>query len=75
VPEGVIVGGWSYVIGAFAVVALGLALYTVSLFQRLRSIRRRLESLGGASGGETPAQRRGEPAPAGTGPPIDSDTR
>lgn len=43
--EGVIVGGWSYVIGAYAVVAIGLALYAVSLFQRLRSVRRQLASL------------------------------
>ncbi|HUP21723.1 MAG TPA: hypothetical protein VNB06_02135 [Thermoanaerobaculia bacterium] len=40
--EGVIVGGWSYVIGAYAVVAIGLAMYAVSLFQRLRSVRRQL---------------------------------
>jgi hypothetical protein len=40
--EGVIVGGWSYVIGAYAVVVIGLALYAVSLFQRLRSARRQL---------------------------------
>lgn len=43
--EGVIVGGWSYVIGAYAVVAIGLAIYAVSLFQRLRSVRRQLASL------------------------------
>jgi CcmD family protein len=44
VSEGVIVGGWSYVIGAYAVVAVGLALYAVSLFQRLRKARRQLGS-------------------------------
>ena len=43
-PEGVIVGGWSYVIGAYAVVAVGLALYVASLFQRLRGSSRRLDS-------------------------------
>lgn len=52
-PEGVIVGGWSYVIGAYAVVAVGLTLYAVSLFQRLRSVRRRLGSAAG------PAAARG----------------
>jgi CcmD family protein len=55
VPQGVIVGGWSYVIAAYAVVAIGLAIYAISLFQRLRSARRQLEAAAGA----TPATPRG----------------
>jgi CcmD family protein len=42
------------VIGAYAVVVVGLALYAVSLFQRLRSVRRRL----GSAAGATPAPGR-----------------
>jgi hypothetical protein len=55
VPQGVIVGGWSYVIGAYAVVAIGLTLYAVSLFQRLRSARLKLEATGDAARASRPA--------------------
>lgn len=58
-PQGVIVGGWSYVIAAYAVVAIGLALYAVSLFQRLRSARRQLEAAASAA---PVAARDGAPA-------------
>ena len=39
VPEGVIVGGWNYVIAAYTVTAVGLALYAWSLRNRLRRFR------------------------------------
>ncbi len=35
-PEGVIIGGWNYVIAAYAVLAVGLALYVASLLWRAR---------------------------------------
>ena len=35
-PEGVIVGGWSYVIAAYSVTVVGLALYAWSLRARSR---------------------------------------
>ena len=38
-PEGVIVGGWSYVIAAYTVTAIGLSAYVWSLRARLRSVR------------------------------------
>lgn len=39
IPEGVIVGGWSYVIAAYTVTAVGLTLYAWSLRSRLRRLR------------------------------------
>lgn len=39
IPEGVIVGGWSYVIAAYTVTAVGLTVYTWSLRRRLRRLR------------------------------------
>lgn len=39
-PEGVIIGGWSYVIAAYGIVALGLVAYAVSLVVRLRQAKR-----------------------------------
>ncbi len=38
-PEGVIVGGWGYVIAGYAFAAAVLALYGASLFWRLRALR------------------------------------
>jgi CcmD family protein len=58
VPQGVIVGGWSYVIAAYVVVAVGLALYAWSLFQRLRTARRQIEAGSGAAGARGSAERR-----------------
>ena len=37
--RGVIVGGWSYVWAAYAVTAIGLLVYGVSLYMRLRAER------------------------------------
>jgi hypothetical protein len=34
-PEGVIVGGWSYIVAAYLVVGAGLLAYAVSLMVRL----------------------------------------
>lgn len=39
-PEGVIVGGWGYVIGAYGLTVLVLGLYTASLTFRLRKASR-----------------------------------
>ena len=41
-PEGVILGGWSYVVAAYAVTAAVLLLYAWSLRSRLAKIRRRI---------------------------------
>ena len=38
-PEGVIYGGWSFVIAAYSITATGLAIYAWSLFSRLRKLR------------------------------------
>jgi len=35
-PEGVIIGGWSYVIAAYSITAAGLAAYAWSLAHRSR---------------------------------------
>jgi hypothetical protein len=35
-PQGVIVGGWSYVLTTYALAAILLSAYTASLFLRLR---------------------------------------
>jgi len=37
-PEGVIAGGWSYVIAAYTVTAVGLSVYVWSLASRLRRL-------------------------------------
>ncbi len=37
-PDGTIVGGWSYVIAAYAITAVGLAAYFWSLRRRLKQI-------------------------------------
>jgi len=36
-PEGVIVGGWSYVIAAYFITGLGFSLYAWSLHRRERA--------------------------------------
>ncbi len=36
VPEGVIVGGWNFVIAAYSITAVGLVAYTWSLIRRTR---------------------------------------
>ena len=41
VSGGVVVGGWSYVIAAYAVTGIALLLYGVSLMSRLRAESRR----------------------------------
>lgn len=35
-PEGIIVGGWNFVIAAYSITAAGLVLYTWSLIRRTR---------------------------------------
>ncbi len=40
-PEGVIIGGWNYVIGAYAVFAVGLTGYALFLGARYRRARER----------------------------------
>ncbi len=35
-PEGVIVGGWNYVIAAFGITTAGLLIYAWSLYSRAR---------------------------------------
>ena len=35
-PDGVIVGGWSYVVAAYSITAAGLIAYAWSLFHRRR---------------------------------------
>jgi hypothetical protein len=50
-PEGVIVGGWSFVVAAYVVVGTGLALYSIFLIFRLRATRRGLAAQGGGSAG------------------------
>lgn len=39
-PEGVIAGGWEFVIAAYLVTVIGLAGYGVGLWRRLRDARR-----------------------------------
>ena len=41
--EGVIVGGWSYVVAAYSITAAGLVLYVWSLFARYRKTSRQIE--------------------------------
>ncbi len=36
VPQGVVPGGWSYVIAAYSITAGVLLVYTLSLFSRLK---------------------------------------
>jgi len=38
--EGVVVGGWGYVIAAYTVTALGFLIYGIMLFTRLRETKR-----------------------------------
>jgi len=38
-PEGVIVGGWNFVIAAYSITASGLILYAWSLIRRTRQQR------------------------------------
>jgi len=70
VPEGVIVGGWSFVIAAYAVVCTGLVLYAIHLIARLRSVRRQIVRESGDSGtGSSPAlsfEAPGDRHPGGT---------
>ena len=37
-PEGVIIGGWSFVIAAYSITAVGLLLFAWSLRARLKSV-------------------------------------
>ena len=37
-PEGVIIGGWSYVTAAYSITAAALILYVLSVFRRLRKV-------------------------------------
>jgi len=39
-PDGVIVGGWEYVIAAYTVTAVGLSIYAWTLLARLRRAER-----------------------------------
>lgn len=39
VAEGVIIGGWSYVVAAYTITAAGLVSYIWSLFARARRIK------------------------------------
>ena len=41
--EGVIIGGWSYVIAAYGITAAGLLFYVTSLWRRRRDAGRRQE--------------------------------
>ena len=41
VPEGVIIGGWSFVITAYSLTAAGLLLFAWSLRARLKKARKR----------------------------------
>lgn len=38
-PEGVIIGGWGYVIAAYSITAAGLIAYAVSLVSRARRLK------------------------------------
>ncbi len=40
-PEGVIAGGWSYVIGAYSLTAVGLIAHAWSLWRRWRDVTER----------------------------------
>lgn len=42
-PEGVIVGGWNFVVAAYSLVGTGLLLYAIHLLARLRSTRRQVD--------------------------------
>jgi len=44
-PEGVIVGGWGYVISAYSIAAAALLLYAVSLVLRHRAARAKLAQM------------------------------
>lgn len=43
-PEGVIVGGWSYVIAAYGVTAVGLIVHAWSLWRRWQDVHKRSSS-------------------------------
>ncbi len=43
-PEGVIVGGWSYVIAAYSITTVAFALFAWWLVKRRREISRREDS-------------------------------
>jgi hypothetical protein len=45
-PEGVIVGGWSYVIAAYSITTVVLVLYCASLLRRWRAESRKDEDHG-----------------------------
>ena len=40
-PEGIIVGGWNFVIAAYCITAVGLVLYTWSLHRRTEQQKKR----------------------------------
>lgn len=42
-PEGVIIGGWSYVVAAYSVTALGLLFYAWTLKRRLSDAEAQIE--------------------------------
>lgn len=43
-PEGVIIGGWNFVIAAYCITAVGLIAYAWSLHRRTAQQKRRKES-------------------------------
>lgn len=43
-PDGVIVGGWSYVIAAYSITAVALGLFAWRLHKRLGDLSRREDS-------------------------------
>jgi hypothetical protein len=69
-PEGVIVGGWSFVVAAYVLVGGGLVLYSIHLITRLVAVRRQLarESRDAGAFSEAGASR----APIGPGEPEDA---
>ena len=40
-PEGVVVGGWGFVIAAYTITAAGLVIYTLTLIARKRRMERK----------------------------------
>ena len=42
-PEGVIIGGWSFVIAAYSITSVGLLLFAWSLRSRLKSSQKKVQ--------------------------------